>query len=341
MLQNKRNELLFSQLERRQNLAQASGKATLLSSSTTAQMTLPSSSTTWTGSRTGYTRPTLSSLRQRTVQRDNGSDGVSERWSDSTLRSGSRSGISSHSHNSEGPEVGYSSDSSTDSSEGTLIDPVTGKDTACKTTLEPWTDAAINDYLNTKALSKQDILKPPQLVRPLGLSKRATLAEYLYILRPVLYVLAIRRWGTRRWEGWTISLGTDYLSHLLRTSAYASSSKLFPASAASSQGNGGLLSPMLLTLLSTSHPLLRMAAHLAQRGISSPKPASQVEEAEWSRRRRAFLWYLLRGPLWHSYTRPRVQQICKRLEGRMLLGALGAMVSEYVPLVDDLHFYVN
>ncbi|CAO1621879.1 unnamed protein product [Parajaminaea phylloscopi] len=342
MLQNQRNEILFAQLERRRNLDPSpSQQQALLPSSAAESGATPSSSTTWTGSRTGYTRPTLASLRQRTLRTD--ADGPSRSASRSSSRPRSTSRILSRSHTSEDgdDDDDYSSDSSDDSSEGTLVDPVTGKDTAQRTALEPWTDATINEYLTSKALSKHDVLRPPQLVRPLNLSKRAVLSEYLYILRPLLYVLAIRKWGARRWEGWVISLGTEYASHLLRSSAYASSRKLVSASAASSEGSAGLLNPMLLTLLSTSHPLLRFGAHLAQHSLPSPKAASQVEEAEWSHRRRAFLWYLLRGPLWHSYTRPRVQSLCKSLEGRMLLGALGAMVSDYVPLVDELHFYVN
>lgn len=339
MLQNQRNDILFAQLERKQGLGASDGTQALTSTSDSSAARTPSN-TTWTGARTKYTRPTLASLRQRTLKENANAavSGASPSGSRAPSRSRSRSGLSSHSSDDND---GYSSDSSTDSSEGTLVDPVTGSNTTQTTVLEPWSDASINEFLTSKALSKHDVLRPPQLVRPLSLSKRATFAEYLYILRPLLYVLAIRKWGAKRWEGWTISLGAEYLSHLLRSSAYASSRKLIAASGDSSSSSAGLLNPMLLALLSTSHPLLRFAAYIAQRGLSSPKPASVVEDAEWSKRRRAFLWYLLRGPLWASYTRPRVQRICAALEGKMLLGAVGGMVAEYVPLVDDLYFYVN
>lgn len=175
-------------------------------------------------------------------------------------------------------------------------------------------------------------MKPVELVRALC-THRGRVSEYLWILRPVLYVLALRKWGTRRWEPWTISFGTEYLSHLLRRSTYSS-----PALTGEDGTNNGGLNPILMGLLQT-HPLLRLLGHLIKSSTSNPKPVSQVEAAEWSARKRAFLWYLLRGPLWTQYTRVRVNRLCDRVESKPLLGIAAAMVRDYVPLVDDLYFY--
>lgn len=338
MLQNDRNEAL---------LARAAGQAVAPSSaSSSSSPPLPidnphKSKKTWTGSRTKLVRPTLSSLRPR-APRSEAIDPLTGQPSapspssrrSSRSRNGSRSqsisGLSASGDDSDSDSD--SSDSDSSSSGDTLVDPTTGATTTSAP--QPWTDASINDYLTSKALTREDVLKPPQLVRPLAPSKRAVLSEFMWALRPVLYVVALKKWGTRAWEPWTLSLGIEYASHLLRTSAYGSP-KL-----AGSDSVGGILSPMLVGLMST-HPLLKFVARLVQSSTSAPKPRSAVEEAEWAKRRRAFVWYLLRGPVWHWYTRVRVQRLCDKLEGRMLLGILAAMVREYVPLVDDLYFYVN
>lgn len=175
-------------------------------------------------------------------------------------------------------------------------------------------------------------MKPTELVRALT-TKRGKLSEYLWILRPVIYVLALKKWGTRRWEPWTISFAVEYLSNMLRRSAYSS-----PAMTGQDGANAGGLNPILMGLLQT-HPVLRLLSHLIKSSTSNPKPTSQVEDLEWSKRKRAFLWYLLRGPIWHQYTKVKVNKLCDKVEGKMLLGIVGAMVKEYVPLVDDLYFY--
>ncbi|PWN30355.1 peroxisome membrane protein [Jaminaea rosea] len=337
MLQKERNEALLSR---------AAGQ--VVPSSSSSAVSLPAavppagSKKTWTGTRTKLVRPTLASLRSRTPR--SVVDPVTGQPSDPpsrppNSRSGSRSGpSSSRSHSisglssSGGSESDSESESDSDSSEETLVDPATGATTT--STVQPWTDNNINDYLTSKALTREDVMKPLELVRPLGPSKRAVLSEYLWVLRPLFYVVALKKWGTRRWEPWTISLGIEYLSHSLRQSAYAS-----PLLAGKDQ-QGGILSPMLMGIMS-AHPLLKIVARLVQSSTSAPKPRSAVEEAEWAKRRRAFVWYLLRGPIWHMYTRVKVQGLCDKFEGRMLLGILAAMVREYVPLVDDLYFYVN
>lgn len=347
MLQKERNDAHLLRLQQseqqqqQQRAAQSIGQATPSTSSILNPNVPPRApkDKTWTGSRTKYVRPSLSSLRPRVPSRNAGSEpATGQSPSRPTSRSGSSSRFSSRSQSRSGvsssdDEVDSETDSDTDSSEETLVDPTTGQSTTTMAT--PWTESSINEYLTTKALSKEDVMKPEQLVRALGPSKRAVAAEYLYVLRPLFYVLALKRWGTRRWEPWTISLAVEYLSHRLRQAAYSS-----PTLAGSSGTNKGLLNPMIMGLLSTN-PVLSMLGHMVNSSTSAPKPVSQVEEAEWAKRKRAFAWYLLRGPLWHWYTRVRVMSLCNKLEGKMLLGILAAMVKEYVPLVDDLYFYVN
>ena len=68
----------------------------------------------------------------------------------------------------------------------------------------------VSNYLISKVLTADDI-KPPKalLHRIVG---QGQLAEVLYILRPVLYALALQRWSgnKRSWRPWLIGFGLEY-----------------------------------------------------------------------------------------------------------------------------------
>ncbi|CAB4436316.1 unnamed protein product [Rhizophagus irregularis] len=62
----------------------------------------------------------------------------------------------------------------------------------------------INNYLMNKVLYVEDIKNPSELVHRLhGIGK---LAELLYILRPLIYVLALQKYGNRSWKPWSFSI---------------------------------------------------------------------------------------------------------------------------------------
>ena len=68
----------------------------------------------------------------------------------------------------------------------------------------------VSNYLISKVLTADDI-KPPKalLHRIVG---QGQLAEVLYILRPVVYALALQRWSgnKRSWKPWLIGFGLEY-----------------------------------------------------------------------------------------------------------------------------------
>ncbi|KAJ1649290.1 hypothetical protein IWQ61_009578, partial [Dispira simplex] len=70
-------------------------------------------------------------------------------------------------------------------------------------------------YISARSAQPEQYLKPSEVVLPL--SRKALLGEYLFALRPVLYVLAIRKWGHRAWLPWLFSLAIESLSRLLQT----------------------------------------------------------------------------------------------------------------------------
>lgn len=142
------------------------------------------------------------------------------------------------------------------------------------------------------------------------------------ITLPPPLVLAMRKYGRRHTLPFLLSLALEYLSYSLRNSARRA--------AASSKASG----PMLM---------------------------SEVEKNEESRRKRAFVWYLVRGPVWEGITksalvsfldfsictllivfplagRPRLEGISKSFENKPIIGYVSTLIQDYIPLLDKYHF---
>lgn len=73
----------------------------------------------------------------------------------------------------------------------------------------------ITNYLLSKVLTADDIKPPKALLH--RVSGQGQLAEILYILRPVLYALAMQRWSRnkRDWRPWLLGFGLEYGSRQL------------------------------------------------------------------------------------------------------------------------------
>jgi len=54
-----------------------------------------------------------------------------------------------------------------------------------------------------------------EVERPTEVTLRSALGEVLWTLRPLLYLAALYRYGTRSWTPWLLSLATDALSRRL------------------------------------------------------------------------------------------------------------------------------
>jgi peroxin-16 len=73
----------------------------------------------------------------------------------------------------------------------------------------------ITNYLLSKVLTADDIKPPKSLLH--RISGKGQVAEILYILRPVVYALAMQRWsGNKRdWRPWLLGFGIEYGSRQL------------------------------------------------------------------------------------------------------------------------------
>ncbi|GAA5864797.1 hypothetical protein JCM8547_009235 [Rhodosporidiobolus lusitaniae] len=158
------------------------------------------------------------------------------------------------------------------------------------------------EYLMSRVLTVEDVKRPEDLVAKAKGIKR--LAEIIYILRPLIYVLAMRRYGRRHTLPYLLSLALEYLAFSLRSS-------------------------------STS----RLASDKASGPMLPHKTQSELEKQETGRRAKQFWWYLMRGPVWESWTKPQLERIAAKFDDKPLVGFVSTLVQDYTPLFDDYYFY--
>ncbi|KAJ6509498.1 peroxisomal membrane protein PEX16 [Mycena vitilis] len=71
----------------------------------------------------------------------------------------------------------------------------------------------------------------------------------------------------------------------------------------------------------------------------TPPPSASLERSEYARRDRDMVWYLLRGSIWESYTKPKLESLADMATQTPLLGLFGALVKDWVPLIDEYYYY--
>ncbi|KZT02655.1 peroxisome membrane protein [Laetiporus sulphureus 93-53] len=70
-----------------------------------------------------------------------------------------------------------------------------------------------------------------------------------------------------------------------------------------------------------------------------PGRSGSLERSEYANRDRDMLWYLLRGSIWQTYTRPKVQAFAARTARVPLLNIFSAFIRDWIPLIDEYHYY--
>ncbi|KAF8898786.1 peroxisome membrane protein [Infundibulicybe gibba] len=71
----------------------------------------------------------------------------------------------------------------------------------------------------------------------------------------------------------------------------------------------------------------------------TPPTSGAIERAEYARRDGDIFWYLLRGSIWESYTRPKVEAVIDRTAQTPILGLVGAFAKDWIPLIDEYYYY--
>lgn len=177
------------------------------------------------------------------------------------------------------------------------------------------TSEDISTYLLSKVLTAEDIKPAKNLMhRTSGL---ATLAEVLYIVRPVAYAAsmayysqrqqpqpfnpanptAARRSPTADWRPWLLGIGIELLARQLHNQHLESSRP------------GG-----------------------TARGLT------QLEREELRKRNWALGWWAMRGAFYDNITRGVVQGFADKFKGKFLLDMVGNVVEDYEFLWDQYYF---
>lgn len=197
----------------------------------------------------------------------------------------------------------------------------------------------VYDELLASTLTEQDVSPAPRLVRPIS-NHMSRLAESVWILRPLLYVVLLRAYGRRDIRPFASSLLIELFARLLRRHALvphgkdADASKLPPPPLATSIS-------LWLSVLGIENSFLDWLASALTVQPRHPalKPVSTVEGDEWIARNRSLWWYLLRGPVWYGWTRPKIAGFVRRTEHRRIIGFFGSIAKEYLPLIDEYYYY--
>ncbi|KAK2458134.1 hypothetical protein P8452_04822 [Trifolium repens] len=114
------------------------------------------------------------------------------------------------------------------------------------------------------------------------------IGEVLFIARPLIYVLFIRKYGIRSWTPWFLSLAIDSVSN-------------------------SILSLVTTTVASENQKTIHTSA---------------LEKDEVKRRKLLFVLYLMRDPFFSKYTRRKLESTEKVLETIPVIGFLTAKIVE-------------
>ncbi|KAF1979199.1 peroxisomal membrane protein pex16 [Bimuria novae-zelandiae CBS 107.79] len=154
----------------------------------------------------------------------------------------------------------------------------------------------ISNYLLSKVLTADDIKPPKALLH--RVSGKGEVAEVLYILRPVVYALAMQHFsGDRKsWRPWLIGVGMEYGARQLAKNDFQE----------------------------------RLAGGL--RGLTG------LEKEELRKRGWSLGWWMMRGAFYENITKAWIHAITRKLQNKPLLDMVGGVIEDYEFLWDQYYF---
>ncbi|OCL13080.1 peroxisomal membrane protein pex16 [Glonium stellatum] len=154
----------------------------------------------------------------------------------------------------------------------------------------------ISSYLLSKVLTADDIKPPKALLH--RVSGKGEIAECLYILRPVIYALAMQHWsGDRKsWRPWLLGLSIEYGARQLAKKDFQQ----------------------------------RLAGGL--RGLTG------LEKEELRKRGWGLGWWMMRGAFYENITKAWIHSLTGKLRNKPLLDLIGGVIEDYEFLWDQYYF---
>jgi peroxin-16 len=97
---------------------------------------------------------------------------------------------------------------------------------------------------------------------------------------------------------------------------------------------------MLFSDRKSNHPLLTiLAMEFISRSLRrTVPPSASLERSEYAKRDRDIIWYMFRGTVWESYTRPRLASLADGFSATPILGLFGMVIQDWIPLIDEYYY---
>ncbi|PWY78401.1 peroxisome membrane protein [Aspergillus sclerotioniger CBS 115572] len=154
----------------------------------------------------------------------------------------------------------------------------------------------LSNYLISKVLTADDIKPPKALLH--RVTGQGQFAEILYILRPVVYALAMQRYGRnkRSWRPWLIGFGMEYGCRQLAKS------------------------------------------DLRERVVGGLRGLTGLEREELRKRGWAMGWWFMRGAFYENLTKSWLNNLTGRMKGKPLLDLVSSVIEDYEYLWDSYYF---
>ncbi|KAJ9622365.1 hypothetical protein H2203_006584 [Taxawa tesnikishii (nom. ined.)] len=155
----------------------------------------------------------------------------------------------------------------------------------------------VSNYLLSKVLTADDIKPPKALLH--RVTGNGEIAECLYIVRPVIYALAMQYWSSKNrkaWQPWLLGLSIEYGARQLAKKDFQE------------RRAGGL------------------------RGLTA------LEKEELRKRGWALGWWLMRGAFYETFTKAWIHTVTGKLRNKPLLDMVGGIIEDYEFLWDQYYF---
>lgn len=206
----------------------------------------------------------------------------------------------------------------------------------------------VKKYLADKVLTGKPEV-PDLWLPPLGIT--GLCGEVLHIIRPLIYVASILRYGEKDWKPWLISLVSETSSIGLTAVDWP---QLLWTIAEGLKGEFDFLLPKIYFLL------YKLAFAVSKKDVGKlatfPKPQAakrssslfhilifkksltKLQLDECKRRSWQLLWYLLRDPLYSQFTKKRLEKFCDSASRTPIISLFATVIRDYQPLWEQVYF---
>jgi peroxin-16 len=155
----------------------------------------------------------------------------------------------------------------------------------------------ITEYLLKKVLTADDIKAPKQLLNRMT-TVQGQVAEVMWILRPVIYALAMQRFqdDKKSWKPWLVGISIEMAARQLAKK------------------------------------------DLAARVAGGLRYLTGLEREELKKRGWNMAWWAMRGTFYENITKSWIHAVTMKLRGKPLLDMVGGILEDYEYLWDEYYF---